>query len=169
MCIKAGPPLQGLRELEKGLASAVPTVSLAAAQRRIEALEQALELETKRRHEEELRALLEGAPFVLHRGSDRTLRHVWVADVPEKAGAMLRWQSNKGMTWSRGRAHRANLAKLPYHEAAVSLLTSVTYGAAAASGLLCDCGHRRVAHVRVALLISMATGGAAWVARPGRI
>eukprot|EP00892_Ulva_mutabilis_P000158 jgi/Ulvmu1/10142/UM006_0096.1 len=121
-------PFNMARELEKGLAAAAPDASLNAAQRRIEALEQALELETKRRHEEELRALLEGAPFVLHRGSDRTLRHVWVADVPEKAGAMLRWQSNKGMTWSRARGARANLAKLPYHEAAVSLLTSVTYG-----------------------------------------
>lgn len=109
-------------------AAAAPALSQAAAQRRIEALEQALELENKRRHEEELRALLEGAPFVLHRGSDRTARHVWVADVPERGGAMLRWQSNKGIAWARSRTLRSNLAKLPYHEASVSLLTSVTYG-----------------------------------------
>ena len=115
--------------------AAVPGMSQATAQRRIEALEQALELETKRRHEEELRALLEGAPFVLHRGNDRTARHVWVADVPEKGGAMLRWQSNKGMSWTRSRTPRINLAKLPYHEASVALLTSVTYGAAAWSSV----------------------------------
>ena len=35
--------------------------SLAAAQRRIEHLERAIALETQRRHEEELRALLEGS------------------------------------------------------------------------------------------------------------
>lgn len=41
-------------------------VTLAAAQRRIEHLERAIALETQRRHEEELRALLEGSvPLLL--------------------------------------------------------------------------------------------------------
>jgi hypothetical protein len=73
-----------------------------------------------------------GAPFIMHRGSqDKMLRHVWVADVPQKRRAVLRWQSNKGKQWRNytSRGDRAKLAKEQYHEAAVSLLTSVTYGA----------------------------------------
>jgi hypothetical protein len=106
-------------------------MSLAAAQRRIAHLERAIQLEAQRRYEEELRALLEGAPFILHRGSDAVLRHVWVADVPDKSAAMLRWQSNKGMmSWKRMSSKaRMAAAKSQYHEAAVELLTSVTYGA----------------------------------------
>lgn len=160
-----GDTLQVARDIEKGLAAAVPGMSQATAQRRIEALEQALELETKRRHEEELRALLEGAPFVLHRGNDRTARHVWVADVPEKGGAMLRWQSNKGMSWTRSRAPRINLAKLPYHEASVSLLTSVTYGAAARmhGG---HSTHRRAGHLSALQHVAVCP---VWDARPGAL
>lgn len=40
-------------------------VTLAAAQRRVEHLERAIALETQRRHEEELRALLEGSVHCL--------------------------------------------------------------------------------------------------------
>jgi hypothetical protein len=106
----------------------VHAMTLAAAQRRVEHLERALALETQRRHEEELRALLEGAAFILHRGSDRTLRHVWVAETLDARTAMLRWQSHKGLAWHR-RGARGTAAKVQFHEAAVSLITSVTYGA----------------------------------------
>ena len=41
---------------------------------------------------------------------------------------MLRWQSHKGMSWQRLRASKANVAKVQYHEAAVHLIQSVTYG-----------------------------------------
>lgn len=72
--------------------------------------------------------VIAGAPFTLHRGSDRAQRHVWVAESGAEGGAMLRWQSHKGMSWQRLRASRANVAKVQYHEAAVRLIQSVTYG-----------------------------------------
>lgn len=72
--------------------------------------------------------MLAGAPFVLHRGSDKAQRHVWVAESGAEGGAMLRWQSHKGISWQRLRASRANVSKVQYHEAAVHLIQSVTYG-----------------------------------------
>jgi hypothetical protein len=69
-----------------------------------------------------------GAPFVLHRGSDKAQRHVWVAESGAEGGAMLRWQSHKAISWQRLRASRANVSKVQYHEAAVHLIQSVTYG-----------------------------------------
>lgn len=101
------------------------------ATKRVREVEQLLRLELDRRHEEELRALLEGAPFIMHRGSDKMMRHVWVADIAERSCAVLRWQSNKGVSWRRVAPgeNKVKVAKSQYHEAAVSLLSSVTYGA----------------------------------------
>lgn len=40
-------------------------------------LESELEAEHKRRLSEQLRALIEGAPFVMHKSSEISERHVW--------------------------------------------------------------------------------------------
>ena len=113
------------------MASRTLTALPPLASARIAELEAALRLEMERRHEEELRALLEGAPFVMHRGNDKMLRHVWVADVAEKRMAVVRWQSNRGVSLRRyvPGEDRVKIAKSQYHEANVALLVSVTYGA----------------------------------------
>lgn len=78
--------------------------------------------------------LTAGAPFVLHRGADKHLRHVWVADAPQRGHAMLRWQSNKGVPWRRLQAAvRTADAKANFHEAPVPWIASVTYGEPACS------------------------------------
>jgi hypothetical protein len=98
---------------------------------RVADLENLLMLEVERRHQEEMRALLEGAPFIMHRGKDKMLRHVWVAIDRPKSSAMLRWQSKKGVKWRHVAPglSKLHVAKLNYNEVSVKLVTSVTYGA----------------------------------------
>ena len=131
------PPVQAIHSDDGFDQGASGTHAAAAAKRRVKELEQVIKTEMDRRHEEELRALLEGAPFIMHRGSDKLTRHVWVADVPAEKKAVMRWQSYKGKQWRKltpGGDH-VKFAKEQYHEAAVSLITSVTYGACAACTL----------------------------------
>ena len=108
--------------------------ALTAAQQRAAKLQQLLRVESDRRLEEELRALLEGAPFIIHRGSDRALRYVWLADVPERKKPYVRWQSDKkwGKKWRKlaPGGNRAALARQPpYHEVEAERIKSVTFGA----------------------------------------
>jgi hypothetical protein len=106
-----------------------------SASKRVAELERLLALEMERRHQEEMRALLEGAPFIMHRGKDKMLRHVWVAIDRPKSLAMLRWQSNKGAQWRRVAPNltKTQWAKFNYNEVSVKLVTSVTYGVSAAA------------------------------------
>ena len=103
-----------------------------SATKRVQELEQALMLEMERRHQEELRSLLEGAAFIMHRGKDKMLRHVWVAVDRTKSRALLRWQSNKGTGWRRVVPGKPGVeqAKAQYNEVDVALIMSITYGAA---------------------------------------
>lgn len=104
------------------------SMEIASWRSKVEQLERGLQLEMERRYHQELRALVEGAEFIMYRGKDMSNRLVWYNPATSSSPASIRFEGGNPLPRvARAQKSRAK-RKEHYHELDAGNIINVTYG-----------------------------------------